>query len=186
MNNLVYQRASSSEEIAQIIALQQQNLGTEVGAEEQRSQGFVTVKHTQALLEEMNRKAPAIIAKAGEELAGYALIMPQSFRGTVPVLDPMFEKMDALSWKGKPLNDYRFFVMGQICVAKPWRGQGVFDALYAHMKEATKHEYDLVVTEVASRNLRSLKAHLRVGFQILLTYPAPDGEMWELVVWELV
>ena len=43
--------------------------------------------------------------------------------------------------------------------------------------------YDFTVTEVAERNTRSLRAHERVGFQTLHTYPdALAGEVWRVIV----
>lgn len=76
--------------------------------------------------------------------------------------------------------------MGQICVADGYRGQGVFDGLYAKMKETCRRDYDLVITEIAERNARSIRAHERVGFQTLHTFSDEVAkEDWRVVVWDL-
>ena len=46
--------------------------------------------------------------------------------------------------------------------------------------------FDFIVTEVAGRNTRSLRAHTRVGFQTLHVYAhATTGEEWHVIVLDL-
>lgn len=175
------------DEVLQILDLQAQNLPSAISAETMASQGFVTVRHDPAVLQRMNEAAPAVIAKDGDGVVGYALVMPREFAPDVPILLPMFEMLDGLSWKNKSLRDNpRWFVMGQICVAEGYRGMSVFDGLYLKMKEVCSDKYDFVVTEVAERNTRSMRAHERVGFQTLHVYPdETTGEVWRVIVLEL-
>ncbi len=187
MNDRVkFTTVSSPEEVRQILDLQKKNLATSLSAETIASQGFVTVQHDPAVLQRMNAAAPAVIAKDGDQMVGYALVMPRAFAPEVPILLPMFEMLDGLSWKNKPLRDNpRWFVMGQICVAEGYRGAGIFDGLYLKMKEVYRPQYDFTVTEVAERNTRSMRAHERVGFQTLHSYPdATTGEVWRVIVLE--
>ena len=58
--------------------------------------------------------------------------------------------------------------MGQVAVAAGYRGQRVFDRMYAKLREAYMDRYDFVATEVSARNGRSLAAHYRVGFKDLV------------------
>ena len=177
---------STSAEVQQILDLQQKNLAPALSAETMASQGFLTVRHDPAVLQRMNEAAPAVIAKDGDQLAGYALVMPREFSPEVPILQPMFEMLDGLVWNGITLRDNpRWFVMGQICVAEAYRGMGIFDGLYLKMKEVYRSQYDYTVTEVAERNTRSMRAHERVGFQTLHIYPdETTGEVWRVVVLE--
>jgi predicted GNAT superfamily acetyltransferase len=73
-----------------------------------------------------------------------------------------------------------FIIMGQVCVAKEYRKQGVFRKLYTKMKEITSSEFDAIVTEVDATNKRSLEAHYAIGFKILLKYKA-NGQDWALI-----
>jgi RimJ/RimL family protein N-acetyltransferase len=88
-----------------------------------------------------------------------------------------------LDWQGKQIQDYRFYVMGQICVAESHRGQGVFDGLYNAHKRLLSADFDLCVTEVATRNTRSSRAHERVGFRTIHTYQ-DHTDVWNVVVWD--
>ncbi|MBU8898691.1 GNAT family N-acetyltransferase [Corallococcus sp. H22C18031201] len=170
-------------ELEQVLTLQRENLRGHVSPEEALEQGFVTVAHTLDTLERMHAVAPSIIARDGERLAGYALVMPVETRAFIPILEPMFQLFDTLSWKGKPLGDYRYYVMGQVCVARDYRGQGIFDALYREHRASYADRYELCLTEIASRNTRSMRAHARVGFQPVTTY-RDDTDEWVVVAWD--
>ncbi len=76
-----------------------------------------------------------------------------------------------------------YLVMGQVYIDKAYRGRGVFDGIYAKMQAEFSSKYDYLITEIASRNTRSRRAHQRVGFEHLLSYSA-DREQWELVLWD--
>ena len=174
---------STADEVNQILELQAANLRSVVSSETMATQGFVTVQHEPHVLQRMNDVTPAVIAKAGTRVVGYALVMPRSFAAEVPILAPMFEMLDGLSWRGELLRgNPRWFVMGQICIAEDCRGLGIFDRLYGTMAVKYRSRFDLTVTEVSSLNPRSMKAHARVGFQTLHVYPDPDtGEKWHVV-----
>jgi ribosomal protein S18 acetylase RimI-like enzyme len=165
-------------ELRQILDLQRANLARNLSADETASQGFVTVEHDLEVLRRMHAIAPSIIATDGDRLAGYALVMPLECRSFIPVLEPMFERLGALGFLQR-----RFYVMGQICVGKPWRGQGVFDLLYRAHRRHLREAYDFVVTEVATRNNRSMRAHERIGFVTIERYRDATDE-WALMSWD--
>lgn len=177
-----YTTVQDAQDVGQILDLQAANHPSAISLETARSQGFVTVRHEPDVLLRMNRAYPSVIAKDGERLAGYCLVMPREFGPEVPVLAPMFDLLETLSWRGRPLRDGGWFVMGQVCVAEAYRGQGVFDGLYAKLREVCRTDFDFVVTEIAERNARSLRAHERVGFETIHVYPdATTGEVWHVV-----
>ncbi|MFP2906927.1 GNAT family N-acetyltransferase [Pyxidicoccus sp. 3LFB2] len=167
-------------ELEQILQLQAANLRGQLAPEQAALEGFVTVSHTLDVLEKMHALAPSVIAKDGERLAGYALVMPVEARVFVPLLEPMFQLLESLSWRGRPLRECAWYVMGQICVAPEYRGQGVFDALYREHQARYGDRFDCTVTEVATRNTRSMRAHTRVGFEVLKTY-RDDTDEWAVV-----
>jgi hypothetical protein len=183
---LEYTTVTQPREVEQILALQAENHRDQVDAATAASDGFTSVRHDPAVLQAMNRAYPSAIARSGAQLAGYCLMMAQDFRDRVPILQPMFALLDGLSWRGEALaGNPRWFVMGQVCVARAFRGMGVFDGLYHELRRAYAPRFDFTVTEISQRNARSLRAHRRVGFETLHVYrdPAAD-EMWEVVVWD--
>lgn len=180
--SLVFTTAEASD-VPKILELQAQNLPAALTPEVMASQGFVTVRHEPAVLRRMNAAAPAIVARNGDRVVGYALVMPREFAAEVPILRPLFDVLETLTWRGAALRDNpRWFLMGQVCVSDGYRGMGVFDALYRTMADSYRDRFDFTVTEVAARNTRSLRAHARVGFQTLHVYPdATTGEEWHVV-----
>jgi hypothetical protein len=173
-------------DVDHILALQAENHRDVVDAATARSDGFTSVRHDPAVLHAMNRAYPSAIAVSGDVLAGYALMMAQQFRADVPILQPMFALFDRLEWRGAPLaGNPRWFVMGQVCIARAFRGQGVFDGVYHQLRDAYAPQFDFVLTEISQRNARSMRAHRRVGFETLHVYrdEAAD-EHWEVVAWD--
>jgi len=171
------------DDLPAILALQRENLARALAPDEAASQGFVTIVHTLELLQRMHVMAPSVVVRDGATLAGYALTMPLGCRALIPVLDPMFCLSDALAWRGRPLSSYRYYVMGQICVARPHRGRGVFQELYRGHAELHGPTHDLVVTEIATRNGRSVRAHEKAGFFELGRHRDATDD-WVVVGWD--
>lgn len=170
-------------ELEEIMDLQKRFLRGVTNQEEEYSQGFLTVEHSLDTLVQMHQLEPSIIAKKSEHLAGYALTMPRMCGELIPVLVPMFQIFTEITYRNRPINEYDFYVMGQICVDKPYRGLGVFDMLYQKHLEIYSGKYDFIVTEISTRNHRSMKAHQRVGFKLLHVYKDAIDE-WAVVVWD--
>ena len=117
--------ANNSAELQQVLQLQNENLAQNIDDEtEIKSQGFVTLRHDLTILEQMHHLAPSVIIKDDDKVVAYALTMLKQCRQLIPDLEPMFALLDKLSWNGKRLNDYSFYVMGQVCIAKQYRGHG--------------------------------------------------------------
>jgi predicted GNAT family N-acyltransferase len=178
MKTVLYKRASTLDELEQIRTLQLQNSSQNITSEEKLQEGFVTVQHTVALLEQMNTACAHIIAKDEEKVVGFALVMLSSFRNEIEVLIPMFERIDSLIPAGKS-----YVIMGQVCVDKNYRKQGIFRGLYDFYKTQLQQEFDFLITEVAAINQRSMNAHESIGFKTIDSYDE-DGIVWNIMLWD--
>ena len=174
---------STTNDLKEILRLQQENLQQHIDEIEVTSQGFVTLQHDLETLKQMHELAPTVIIKDDDKLVAYALTMLKECRRLIPNLEPMFALLDKLYWKDKPLTDYSFYVMGQVCVAKAYRGKGLFDELYSYHKKIYRSHFDLFITEIATRNIRSIKAHERVGFKTICIHRDKLDE-WAVVGWD--
>ena len=184
MGNVIhYKHADTEEELIQIIALQKRNLPENIDETTLAKEGFVTIKHELKLLRSMNEAYPHTIAVAQGQVIGYTLVMLSFFRNQIPVLIPMFERIDELTFQGNKLSEIRYFIMGQVCVHEEYRGKGIFAGLYHHMKKTMQNHFDLNVTQIALRNPRSIRAHEKVGFEVIEEY-ASGGEEWVVVAWD--
>ncbi|MEL6851356.1 MAG: GNAT family N-acetyltransferase [Bacteroidota bacterium] len=176
--------AQNREDLEQILALQASNLPSVLEPITQKEHGFVTIQHDLALLEKMNHPYPHVILRYQEKIAGYALVMLKEMATYIPILKALFAHLEKLSYQGKNISAYSFFIMGQICIDKALRGKGLFKVLYHGMRNQMAAHFDFVITEVADQNQRSLKAHHRVGFQTMLSYENDQQEGWHILLWD--
>jgi len=181
---ITYTRAQSIADLKGILQLQKSNLRAVLSAEEIATEGFVTVHHTLEILTTFNRREQHVIAKDGEQVVGYVLAMTKASRLAIPMLIPMFELFDNIYYKDKLISAYHYLVVGQVCIDKNYRGQGLFDSCYAAYRKYYSDDYDFAITEIATNNLRSRAAHKRVGFEEIHTYTDTDQTEWVIVVWD--
>lgn len=176
-------RVSSLNDIMGIRDLQALNLRQNITPEEAFEQGFLTAAYTIDYLKEMNSIAPSIIAKDGNKVIGYALVATKDIRKGHDLIEGLFDAIDECVYKGRSLRDVNYVVVGQLCVAKEYRGQNLVQKLYGHFRDCLSTEFTYLVTDVAQANIRSLKAHKKRGFQVIneLIY---GGFGWDIVLWD--
>jgi len=175
---ITYKQAQIDKELNEILCLQQQNLPKNLSEKEIKQEGFLTVEHDFELLKKMNDVCSHTIAISENKVVAYALSMHPNFTAEIEVLKPMFEEIDSVI---STSADY--IIMGQICIAKAFRKKGVFRGLYEHMKHFLSSDFQKIITEVDTKNQRSMDAHKAIGFKELKRYKA-DGKEWSLVVLE--
>lgn len=176
--------ASTIDDLYGILKLQQKNLPKHLSAEEINSQGFVTVEHSIDVLTIMNETARHIVARDTTDVVGYVLAMTMDVRQLIPVLEPMFARLHDLDFFGKKITAYPYIMVGQVCIDKMHRGKGVFQACYEAYARQHADQYHFALTEIASSNTRSLRAHIGVGFEVFHSYTDPDGVNWDIVIWD--
>jgi GNAT superfamily N-acetyltransferase len=175
--------AATDQHLEEILALQKCYHVRTLPADVQAAEGFVYVEHTLPLLRTMAAQSPQAIALADGHVVGYCLSLPLALQAEVPSLGPMFEHFGRCTYRGKSLREYRFIVGGQVCVDRAHRGQGLLARLYQQIRVAAP-DYDLCVTEIAQRNVPSLRAHEKMGFETISTYSDGTDE-WAIVAWDL-
>ncbi len=195
---------STPEELDQIAHLSHINLLTNISRETKAKEGFVTWSYSAVDLKALHEIAPSVVAvdapdKFGDQdpapkvaaevrvrepqVVGYALtLLPESV-SAYPRMQGTLDHLATLQYEGKPLSEYRFYLMGQICVAESHRGKGVVDLLYEFHRKQFSSQFEMLVTEISTSNLRSQKAHERVGFKIIDTY-RDESDQWNVVRWD--
>lgn len=180
---ITYTTARTEQDIEGILALQKANLATNLSPAEASSQGFVTVVHSRETLQKMNAIEPHVIAKQNDNVIAYLLAMTRESSADIPILQPMFQVFDHINYNSRPVSTYSYLVVGQVCVAKAFRGQGILDQCYKTYREVFQPKYEFGITEIATRNTRSVQAHQRIGFQEIYRYTSLEGEEWSIVIW---
>ena len=181
---IIYKTSDSEKDLSGILKLQKENLPVNLNREEINSQGFVTVEHSYDQLKKMNDIEKHVIGKDRDNVIAYLLAMTKRSKSDIPVLVPMFETFDKVIYKNKPIAEYNYLVVGQVCVSKNYRGRGILDECYAAYKNHFKDKYDFAITEIDLANQRSLNAHKRIGFKEIHHYTTDDNKEWSIVLWD--
>lgn len=174
---------SSTDELIQIADLSRANLSANITAITKESEGFVTWPYPLEVLQRLHALTPSVIVKDEDVVAGYALVLTSEAVTIYPPLSAVMAHFAEIHYKGRPLPDFRLYVMGQVCVHPAYRGKGVFQRLYEFHRQQFSPSYEILVTEISTSNPRSLKAHLKIGFVIVDTYRDEEDE-WHVVVWD--
>ncbi|MFM6938841.1 MAG: GNAT family N-acetyltransferase [Aquirufa sp.] len=175
------QLAKTSEELIEVIALQQANLRKNISKNEAETQGFLMAEYDLDFLEMLHKNSPGILAKDGEKVVGYSLVALPETAGHHPLLADLVENIERCLYNGKPVTNYA--IVAQLCVSKDYRGQDLVQKLYGGFQEHYASRFDFCVTDVAQANARSLKAHQKRGFQVIDTL-SYGGIGWDIVLWD--
>ena len=180
---MLIKRVSDRKEIEGIKTLQTANLRQNLNPEEIRTQGFVTAEYSLDFLERMNEDEPAVIAVDDDKVVGYALVATRGLLGQHELLDDLFRQVDEQIYRGEKLSERNYVLVGQLCVAKEQRGKGLAGKMYELFRSELSGRFDYCLTDVQVSNPRSIRAHLRAGFQIIgeLNY---GGSPWKIVIWD--
>ena len=182
-NRIIIKRVSQYAELEGIRHLQEINLKRNLPPGEAEKQGFVTAEYSLEFLEIMHRASPSVIALDGDRVVGYALVATRDIKDHHAMLSKLFGLLDQTLYKGRPLETRPYVVVGQLCVAKDYRGRGLTGSLYDFYRKSLQDSFDCCVTDVASDNPGSLRAHLKTGFCVIdtLSYDHID---WSIVLWD--
>ena len=176
-------RVSNDAELEGIRLLQKENLRKLIGETEAGKEGFLTAEYSMETLQQMHQFQPSIIAKYGDKIAGYVIVTTKDSYGQHPLLDSLFDSIDALNYKDDSLKNIKYILVGQLCVGKAYRGIGLVQKMYTYYQECLSKEYQYLITDVAQENPRSIKAHLKTGFNIIHTIEY-GGIGWDIVLWD--
>jgi len=174
---------TNNDELKQIVDLSNKNLRTNIPEEEHNTQGFTSWSYSLELLGQLNAQQPHVIVKDDNKVIGYALVALKTAVQFHPDLKTMIDLLESVTYNGKQLSEYRYYVMGQICIDHAYRGKGVFKMLYLQHKKLFEKDNDFVVTEISPANIRSMRAHERVGFKTIYTHKDAVDE-WNVVLWD--
>ena len=183
MNQLISGIVTSKEELLQIHHLNQLNLRMNIKIEEKNREGFVSWLYPLDLLEKMHAIAPSIVVKDDKKIVGYALVALREMIGFHHDLQILFSHIGSIEYQHRPLSDFSFYCMGQICVDKDYRGQGIVKKLYDEHKAVYSKRFQMLVTEISTSNHRSIRAHEKIGFKTIYNY-RDELDEWNVVVWD--
>jgi L-amino acid N-acyltransferase YncA len=178
-----FKRAHTLNELRSIKALQDANLRKNLSEEEAIQNGFLMAEYSTKFIQQMNEVEPHIIAVDQDQVVGYALVSTHKTGADHTLLLDLYNNIDLLKYNNIELKNASYVIVGQLCVAKSHRGTGLSQQLYQHFRNELQHQFDYCITDVATENARSIKAHLKTGFKIIyqINY---GGISWEIILWD--
>ena len=179
-----FSTADTIADLEGILQLQQANLVLNLPADEVKSQGFLIAAHTLEILSRQNDIERHVVARDSSRIVAYLLAMTKASKHDLPVLVAMFDEFDRILFKGRPVAQCNYLVVGQACVDKRYRGTGILDDCYRAYRDLYSERYDFAITEIAEANHRSLRAHQRIGFEEVHSYVDPRGTEWRICCWD--
>lgn len=185
MEGVLIKRVSEDWEIEGIKALEEENNLMNISKEESDKEGFVTASYSLELLRKMNGIQPSIIALYDNKVVGYAMVTNKELYGQHSLLDSLFDVLEDMFYLGKKLGKSKVVLVGQLCVAKPYRGKGLVPKMYEFFKDCLIDQYDYCVTDISEANPRSMLAHEKCGFKIIDTLEY-EGVKWHIVMWDWI
>jgi hypothetical protein len=164
----------------QILDILRQNLAVNLSLEDKQER-FLYYEPTISELEQTINDVGILVATDGDEIKGYLIIMSRELASDIPFMREMIEKSGEMKYDGKDLNEYRYAVLAQTCIAKEYRGGMTFARLHAMKNEIMKQKgYELGIAEIADQNLKSRSVHS--FFTEIGTYLSSSDVLWHVVV----
>ncbi|KAJ3320116.1 hypothetical protein HDV06_005681 [Boothiomyces sp. JEL0866] len=178
MDNIKIQLANDHH-LQQIIDLSTLNNKKNLSLDQQ-SDGFTTAEYSLEFLQRLHIITPAIVALDVDRVVGYVLVVPKELAGGHPLLLDFVSQIQNSDYRD--FSTINYIVVGQLCVAKDYRGKGLVQKLYSHL-ECAYQSFDSAITDVDQRNSRSKKAHYKSGWKPFgdIVY---DGIPFELIIKE--
>jgi len=173
-------------DIENIIKLQKENLHHNL-SEVEKSNGFLFLENTHEDLKKiLCGDGVMVVCKNNNELLGYLFSINLDYAKSLHFFSKLIESLENIDYEGKNINEYKYCILGQVCVKKDFRGKGILEKLYTKIKEELVYlNYDIAVSEIAENNTRSISANLgKIGLKNIGHYTS-NGVQWLIVVLDL-
>lgn len=179
MSSLTIRRAHD-EDASAIVRLTRENL---LGAlpEGARADGFLSIAMTEEEVREADRSVAVLVAERASHLVGCLCATSDEWSARFPLIRHMQSLYPTTPFLGRPIDSWRRFVYGPVCVAREARGSGVLEGLFRGLLDHVAGRYDLGTAFADAANPRSLQAHVRkLGMQVLRSFEF-EGRAYHLV-----
>jgi len=174
--------AETDSDLLAVLELQRINLRKNISPSKWAEEGFLTAVYDLDYLREMNQRTPFILSETQNQIAGYLLACDREHALKHPLLQDLVFQIEKTSFLGKPLHEIPYILIGQICIAKFARRQGLTARLYSAFRTQYSPSYELAITDVAEDNPGSIQAHEKIGFKTLNELYFEDRK-YRMILW---
>jgi L-amino acid N-acyltransferase YncA len=161
--SILYRRATDTD-YSDMIRLQEDNLLQNL-SKEQLADGFLATRYESHQFKRINTELAIVVAVADTKVVGYLCAKCFSYAVEFPVLRALINHMTARRVNNVSINAETTFIYGPVCVAREVRGKGVVAGMWKTMQEIAATRYKAAILFIADTNIRSLRAHEKLGMQ---------------------
>jgi hypothetical protein len=161
-----------------ILDLQEANLFENL-PDDQRQDGFLSVRFGAEHFAQMDRDAAVAVAENGGRVIGYACCAGVEYSLQFSLLAAMMGTFKRVNYLGTPLADSRTTIYGPVCIDRDSRGRGVLRGLIATVRTELAGRIDVAAAFIAKANERSLAAHVDgLGMSVIGDFAFDGKEYW--------
>lgn len=158
MASVVFRRAQP-QDYSVILRLQSENFIGNL-AEEKRSEGFLSAEFSREQVARLAEDLGTTIATVDSQVVAFLCGFRQEFDHGSPVVAKMLDTYPMVRFQGHPLNSYRSYIYGPVCVDRVYRRRGLLRGLYETQRQDLTGQFDVGVAFVSRSNPHSLSAHI--------------------------
>jgi hypothetical protein len=185
MQKLIQYRQARASDFPSIIALQSKNLRWHLD-EFQQQQGFLSVEYREQDLTAINDGLGIYVAVENEKLLAYAMAETNAFAAQVPLIAHMASRFPNLKLDERPLESFRYFIYGPVCIDRNARGRGLLSGLLQAMSGALSAQFDIGIAFISQVNIHSYHAHVRKNNMVVIDEFEFDARKFWTVAFRLL
>src|SRR5699024_6053959 len=173
---MIKTRIGMDKDIPGILSLQEKNLYSNL-TEKEREDGFVTTPFTIKQLKEIIKMNGAFVAENdAKEIIAYAFAGTWKYFEQWEIFNYMVSRFPKLSYNNQPITIENSFQYGPVCIAKPYRGQGLLNLIFEEMRLEWVKKFPISITFINSINVISEKAHTKkLGWEVIDEFEFNDN-----------
>lgn len=173
-------RNAKFEDIPKVQALQEKYHVSTI-SEEDKADGFVTTLFTEKQFQEIIEKENGLfIATDGDEIVAYAMAASWEYWSAWPLFEYMIKDLPSTTYLGETLSTENSYQYGPIAIDKKYRSSEVLPNLFEYSRKEMKKRYPILITFINHINPRSLKAHTKLGLDIIKNFEFNNNNYYEL------
>lgn len=146
-----------------------------------RDDGFVTTLFSNTQFEDLIVKEDGLaVAIHGDEVVAYAMAASWQYWCNWPLFQHMIADLPRNSFHGHRLSCENTYQYGPICIHRDYRGSQVLPNLFEFSRRQMVSRFPILITFINRINSRSLRAHTKLGLEIIKDFVFNDSQYYEL------
>lgn len=167
-------RLATSLDIEGLLALQKLNLYSEL-TKAQRTKGFVTTPFTIPQIEEIMEDNGVFVVEKNGQIIAYAFAGTWKYFEQWAIFPFMAARLPDLSFNGGEITTANSFQYGPVCIDVQYRGKRILNTIFEAMRLHFVQKFPLSITFINKVNVISLRAHQKLGWEIVDEFDFNDN-----------